>query len=143
MFWIFLARMFLVCAILTLNLAVSYARDDVRTYRCLAKEGVSIRQDGTLDKLVGKIAQEHFDKVVIEIPAGRVMFPSNGRVEDWVVEEASGKENDFVLYPKLPGRGHAVANAVTRFIRVVDDPQPVFMAVTLSYIATGVCEIVR
>ena len=138
--------MFLVCALLTLNSAVTSARDNVLNYRCAAKEGVSIREDGTLDKLVGKVAQEHFDKVVIEIPAGHVTFPSTGTREEWFVEQTSAKANDFVLYPKLSRRiGHTVANAVTHFIRLraaVDDAQPRFMAVTLSYIATGICEIV-
>ena len=138
--------MFLVCALLTLNSAVTCARDNVRNYRCAAKEGVSIRDDGTLDKLVGKVAQEHFDKVIIEIPAGHVTFPSTGKREEWVVEQTSEKANDFVLYPKSSRRiGHTAANAVAHFIRLraaVDDPQPRFMAVTLSYIATGICEIV-
>jgi hypothetical protein len=64
MFWVFLARIFVVGAILTLNPAASSARDDVRTYRCLAKEGVHIRGDGTLDHVIGEVAQKHFDKVV-------------------------------------------------------------------------------
>jgi hypothetical protein len=142
-----LARIFLVYTILTLNLVVAFARDDTRTYRCLAKEGVSILEDGTLNKIVGKIAQEHFDKVVIEIPSGHVSFPSVGTKEEWIVETTSVEKDDFVLYPKVARRvGHTAANAVTHFIRLratVNDTQPRFMAVTLSYIATGICEIVR
>jgi hypothetical protein len=145
--WTFLARMFLVSAMLMLNLAVTSARETVRIYRCTAKEGVAIGQDGTLDKLVGQIAQEHFDKVVIEIPDGHVTLPSKGIREEWIVEQTSAKENDFVLYPKSSRRiGHTAANAATNFIRLratVNDPQPRFIAVTLSYIATGICEIVR
>lgn len=143
----FLPRLLLVCAILTLNSAATFARDDARIYRCSAKEGVLIREDGTLDKFVGEIAKKHFDKVVIGIPDGHVTLSSRGIRQECVVEQTSEKSgSDFVLYPKSSRRiGHTVANAVTHFIRLraaADDPQPRFMAVTLSYIATGTCEIV-
>jgi hypothetical protein len=139
--------MLLICAIAAPSLDVAFARNDNRTYRCTAKEGVSISQDGTFDKMVGSIAQKHFDKVVIEVPSGRVTFPSEGTKAEWIVEQTSAEENDFVLYPKVSrSRGHTVANAATHFIRlraVSNEKQPTFMAVMLSYIATGTCEIVR
>jgi hypothetical protein len=142
-----LARIFLICAIAALNLDVAFAGNDVRTYRCTAKEGVSISEDGTLDKMVGSIAQKHFDKVVIEIPSGHVTFPSEGTKAEWVVQRTTAEENEFVLYPKASRRlGHTVANAATHFIRLraaTNEKQPTFMAVMLSYIATGTCEIVK
>jgi hypothetical protein len=142
-----LARIFLICAIATPSLDGAFARNDVRTYRCTAKEGVSISEDGTLDKMIGSIAQKHFDKIVIEVPSGHVTFPSEGTKAEWNVEQTTAEENDFVLYPKVSRRrGHTVANAATHFIRlraVSNEKQPTFMAVMLSYIATGTCEIVK
>jgi len=141
------ARIFLICALTAASFDVAFARNDARTYRCTAKEGVSISQDGTFDKMVGSIAQKHFDKVVIEVPSGHVAFPSEGTKAEWIVERTSAEENDFVLYPKVSRRlCHTVANAVTHFIRlraVSNEKQPTFMAVMLSYLATGTCELVR
>src|SRR5690349_9030473 len=97
-------QLLLISALVTANFDVAFARNDVRTYRCTAKEGVSILEDGTLDKMIGTIAQKHFDKVVIEIPTGHVTFPSEGTRAEWIVEQTSADKNDYILYPKVSRR---------------------------------------
>ena len=151
MFWqlIYIMRMLVVFAILALNLTVAFARDETsKTYRCITKDAVSILQDGTLNKEVGKAALEYFDKIVINVSNGNITFPSVGKVEEWTVEKISGGDNDYVLFHNSSRRidKKTVANAVTRFIRLraaTGDPQPRFAAFVLSYLVTGTCTIVR
>jgi hypothetical protein len=104
-------------------------------------------EDGTLDKsALAKVAEEHFENFVVGIPSGLVTFPLRGVRQEWIAEETADKANDYVLYRKTSViKGHTIANAVTHFIRLraaAVDPQPRFMAVTLSFIATGTCELV-
>ena len=136
-------------AILSLNLGTAFARDETsKTYRCITKDAVSILQDGTLNKEVGKAALEYFDKIVINVSNGNITFPSVGKVEEWIVEKISGGDDDYVLFKNYSRRidKKTVANAVTRFIRLraaTGDPQPRYMVFTLSYLVTGTCAIVR
>ena len=140
---------FVLFAMLTLNFGVAFARDETsKTYRCTTKDAVSILQDGTLNKEVGKAALEYFDKIVINVSNGNVTFPSVGKVEEWIVEKISGGDDDYVLFKNSSRRidKKTVANAVTRFIRLraaTGDPQPRYMVFTLSYLVTGTCAIVR
>ena len=140
---------FVLFAMLTLNFGVAFARDETsKTYRCTTKDAVSILQDGTLNKEVGKAALEYFDKIVINISNGNITFPSVGKVEEWIVEKISGGDDDYVLFKNSSRRidKKTVANAVTRFIRLraaTGDPQPRYMVFTLSYLVTGTCAIVR
>jgi hypothetical protein len=146
---IFIRRMLVVIAILALNLSVAFARDETsKTYRCTTKDAVSILQDGTLNKEVGKAAVDVFDKIVINVSTGTITNPSVGNVEEWVVEKISGGDDDYVLFRNSSRRidRKTVANAVTRFIRLraaAGDPQPRFAAFVLSYLVTGTCTIVR
>jgi hypothetical protein len=136
-------RVLVGCALLTESFAVAFARDDDKTYRCMTKDAVSIREDGSLNREIGKAALETFDKMVINVSSGEVTYPSAGKREQWVVERASqANAIEYVLYPTAASRrGETVANAVTHFIRLreVDQQQLRFMLVTLSYIVTGTC----
>ena len=142
-------HMLVVFAILMLNLSVAFARDETsKTYRCITKDAVSILEDGTLNKEVGKTALEHFDKIVIDVSSGHITYPSVGKREEWTVAKTSAYDNDYVLFHSLSRRidKNTVANVVTHFIRLHaanGDPQPRFMVFTLSYIVTGTCAIVR
>ena len=142
-------HMLVVFVILTLNLAVAFARDETsKTYRCVTKDAVSILQDGTLNKDVGKAALEVFDKIVINVSNGHIAYPSVGKLEEWTVIKTSADDNDYVLFRSFSRRidKKTVANAVTHFIRLraaTGDPQPRFMVFTLSYLVTGTCAIVR
>jgi hypothetical protein len=140
---------FVLFALLTLNFGVAFARDETgKTYRCTTKDAVSILQDGTLNKEVGKAAIEYFDEIVINVSNGNITFPSVGKVEEWIVEKISVGDDDYVLFRNSSRRidKKTVANAVTRFIRLraaTGDPQPRYMVFTLSYLVTGTCAIVR
>jgi len=146
---IYIMCMFVVFAIWSLNLSAVFARDETgKTYRCTTKDAVSILQDGTLNKEVGKAALEYFDKIVINVSNGNITFPSVGKVEEWIVEKISGGDDDYVLFKNSSRRidKKTVANALTRFIRLraaTGDPQPRYMVFTLSYLVTGTCAVVR
>ena len=150
MFRLLTMRLFVVFAILTLNFGVAFARDETsKTYRCTAKDAVSILEDGTLDKEVGKqVALKAFDKIVINTSDGTITFPSVGKVEEWTVAKTSLNDNDYVLFQNSSRRTDkiTVANAVTHFIRLraaTGDPQPRFVVFALSYLVTGTCVVVR
>jgi len=135
-------------AMLILDLGNAFGRDDTSTtYRCTAKDAVSILQDGTLNRDIAKAALEAFDKVVIDVSDGHVTYPSSGKREEWTVETTSVDDNDYVLFPSSSFRlNKTVANAAIHFIRLratPNEPQPRFMIFTLSYLVTGTCEIVR
>jgi hypothetical protein len=142
-------QMLVAFVILALNSGVALAQDETsKTYRCITKDAVSILQDGTLNKEVGKAALEVFDKIVIDVSNGHITYPSVGKREEWIVQKTSANDNDYVLFPSFSGRidKKTVANAVTHFIRLrtaTSDPQPRFMVFTLSYLVTGTCTIVR
>jgi hypothetical protein len=136
--------------LLTLNLTVAFARDEsdtATTYRCTTKDAVSVLRDGTLNKLVGEAALKFFDKIVIDVSNGHITYPSSGTREEWVVEKitVTGSDKDYVLYPSSSSRmGHTVANGVSHFIRLraaANEPQPRFIAFTLSYLVSGTCEL--
>ncbi len=142
----FLSLALVLFAMLTLNLGTAFGLD--KTYRCTTKDAVSILQDGTLNKEVGKAALEVFDKIVVDVSNGHITYPGVGKREEWIVEKTSVNDNDYVLFPSSSRRVNkkTVANAVTHFIRLsaaTDEPQPRFMAFTLSYLVTGTCAIVR
>ena len=140
-------RAFVLFATLTLNFGLAFARDDAsKTYRCITKDAVSILQDGTLNKDVGKAIPEVFDKIVIDVSSGHITYPSVGKRSEWVVEKTSANDNDYVLFPNFSRRidKRTVANAVTQFIRLrAGEPQPRFIAITLSYLMTGTCALVQ
>ena len=141
----FLSLALVLFAILTLNLAVAFAQDKTsKEYRCTAKDAVSVLDDGTLSKEVGKaVALKVYDKMVINVSNGNITLPDLLKVREWIVEKTAVNENDYVLFPK-PTQKAIVANAVVHFIRLnAGVPQPRFAAVALSYLVTGTCDILR
>lgn len=115
------------------------------TYRCHAKDGVSVMQDGTLNKTIGQAAMKEFDKIVINVADGQITLPFRGHRQKWLVQKSDIEDNDYVLFPNdARQRGHTIANVMTQFIRLratQKDPQPRYIVVTLSYIVTGTCEL--
>lgn len=133
-------------AVLTLNLGVAFARDNTsKTYRCTAKDSVSVQGDGTLTKVIGEIHRKYFDGIVVDISTGDVTYPSTGIRENRVVQKTGVDDNDYVLVPSFSfRRKKTAANAVTDFIRLdARKPQATFMAFSLSDLVTGTCAIVR
>ncbi len=120
------------------------AVNDVTTYRCTAKDAVSVEEDGTLSKTFGEIRRKYFDGIVIDIKSGDVTIPSGGIRETRVVQKTS-VDNDFVLIPSyMLQRKKTGANAATDFIRLhTAGGKPHFIAFSLSYLVSGTCEIVR
>ena len=141
-------RGFVLFAILTLSLEAAFGRDDtVKTYRCTAKDAVGIQDDGTLNKEVGEHRRKYFDGIVIDISTGDITYPSNGIREKRVVQKPGADANDYVLIPGVSiRRKKTAANAATDFIRLdarTGKPQATFVAISLSYLVTGTCEIAR
>jgi hypothetical protein len=141
-------RAFVLLAVLTLNLGVAFGRDDTsKTYRCTAKDSVSVQDDGTLTKGIGEIHRKYFDGIVIDLLTGDITYPSTGIRENRVVQKTGADANDYVLIPSSAvRRKKTAANAATDFIRLntrTDKPQATFMAFSLSDLVTGTCEIVR
>jgi len=133
--------------VILLSVAISApisAKDMSTTYRCHAKDAVSIMQDGTMNKLIGDVAKKDFDKIVIDVASGHITFPYSAQRKEWIVERAGLDDSEYILYPKSSRqRGHTTANAMTNFVRLrasKTDPQPRYVFVTLSYIVTGTCE---
>jgi len=90
------------CALLACAFLMShpvFARDERKPYRCIAKDAVSVLQDGTLNKSVGDVALKLFDKMVIDVTNGHVSFPNAATREEWTVEKTSLNDNDYVLFP--------------------------------------------
>jgi len=139
-------RAFVLLAMLTLNLEVAFGRDDTsKTYRCTAKDSVSVQDNGTLTKGIGEVHRKYFDGIVIDILTGDVTYPSTGIRENRVVQMTGADANDYVLIPSSTfRRKKTAANAVTDFIRLdASKPQATFMAFSLSDLVTGTCEIAR
>jgi hypothetical protein len=122
-----------------------FAAEDASTYRCFAKDSVSMQPDGTLNRSMADQEIKSIDKVVIDLATGDVTFPSTGNREKWAIERMPGVDNVYVLYPKSDSffSGNSVAIATTRFIRlrVEADGQARFMALLLSNLVTGTCEL--
>ena len=139
-------RVFVLFAILILNFGMAFGRDDSsKTYRCTAKDSVSVQNDGTLTKGFGEIHRKYFEGIVIDILTGDITYPSTGIRENRVVQKTGTDANDFVLIPSSTfRRKKTAANAVTDFIRLdASKPQATFMAFSLSDLVTGTCAIVR
>jgi hypothetical protein len=117
------------------------------TYRCHAKDAVSVLQDGTLNKLIGHAAMNEYDKIVIDVADGQITLPFRGHRQKWVVQKADVGDDEYVLYPEsAQKRRHTIANVMTQYIRLraaKSDPQPRYIVVTLSYIVTGTCELLK
>ena len=85
---VFIMRAFVLFAMLALNLGVAFGRDDTsKTYRCTAKDAVSVQDDGALNKEVGETRRKYFDGIVINISSGHVTYPSSGIRETRVVQK--------------------------------------------------------
>jgi len=141
-------RAFVLFAMLTWSLEAAFGRDDTsKTYRCTAKDAVSVQDDGTLNKEIGEHRRKYFDGIVIDISTGDITYPSNGIREKRVVQKTGADANHYVLVPSLSfRRNKTAANATTDFIRLdvrTGQPQATFMAFSLSYLVTGTCEITR
>ena len=145
-----LVRMVVLFAILASGAA--FGRDADKTYRCTAKDAVSLEDNGTLDKNpIGDVRRKYFDGMVVDVRNGEVTYPSGGQREKRavqvadVVAEADAK--DYVLIPETAlRRKKAVAKASTDFIRLrvqTREPQVTFAAFSLSQLVTGTCELAR
>ncbi|HEY6861110.1 MAG TPA: hypothetical protein VI358_15160 [Pseudolabrys sp.] len=133
--------------------SAAFGRDDAgKTYRCTAKDAVSLEDNGALDKNpLADARRKYFDGMVIDLIGGDVTYPSGGQREKRavqvadVVAEADAK--DYVLIPETAlRRKKAVAKASTDFIRLrvqTREPQVTFAAFSLSQLVTGTCELAR
>ena len=148
-----LKQLVIVFSILSLSLSPAFAQEG--TYRCAAKDAVHSTADGIFDRQIGEIALKIFDKVVFDIPSGHIIFPTFGENPitfpsfhekmDWTVEKTT-LGNDYVLFPRTAFHlGHSVANGNTTFIRLhlAPNEQPTFMALALSYVVVGTCELLK
>jgi hypothetical protein len=132
----------------TFDAGAAFGRNADKTYRCTAKDAVGIEDNGTLAKNDpgAEIHRKHFDKMVIDVVSGDISYPSDGILENRVVQRA-GASGDYVLLPSFSfRRSKTAANATTDFIRLhigTSEPQATFRAYSLSYLVTGTCEIVR
>jgi hypothetical protein len=133
---------------LTLIFSDSFVRAaESTTYRCTAKDAVSIEPDGTLNKSDpgAEIKIKQFWRIVIDVRNGDISFPESGKIEKRVVQKA-GVSGDYVLFPSYTfRRKKTAANATSDFIRLhVGDgqQQPIFRAYSLAYLITGTCEVV-
>jgi hypothetical protein len=143
------ARAFVLFAILTLNLGVALGRDDAsKTYRCTAKDAVSLQNNGTVDRdSIAKTHRKNLDGIIINTLTGAITYASGSR-DIWRVVQEGNSANDHVLIPRIffQEANKAAATAATDFIRVrawSSQPQATFMAFSLSILVTGTCEIVR
>ena len=124
-----------------------------KTYRCTAKDAVSLEDNGTLDKNpIGDVRRKYFDGMVINVLNGEVAYPSAGQREKRAVQVADvvGETDarDYVLIPDTVfQRKKAVAKASTDFIRLrvqtTREPQVTFAAFSLSQLVTGTCDLAR
>ena len=136
-----------------LTLGVTFGRDAAgKTYRCTAKDAISLEDNGTLDKNpLADARRKYFDGMVIDLIGGEVTYPSGGQREKRAVQVADviaeADAKDYVLIPETAlRRKKAVAKASTDFIRVrvqTREPQVIFAALSLSQLVTGTCEIAR
>lgn len=139
-------------AVLALDLGVALGQNDAsNAYRCIAKDAVTIRYDGTFDKdPIAEARRKYYDGIVINPLTGTITHPSDGSRGNWrAIRE--GSTNNFVFIPEkisvvsLRAQKDA-ATAATDFIRVRtgdNEPQVTFIAFSLSNLVTGTCEIVR
>jgi hypothetical protein len=146
-------QLVIVFSILSLSLSPAFAQEG--TYRCTAKDAVNSTPAGIFDRVIGEVALKIFDKVVFDIPSGHIIFPTFGQSPitfpafhekmDWTVEKTT-LGDDYVLFPRTAFHlGHSVADGTTTFIRlhVAPNEQPRFMALALSYVVTGTCELLK
>ena len=147
-----IVRMVVLFAILTSGAA--FGRDAAgKTYRCTAKDAVSLEDNGTIDKNpIGDARRKYFDGMVINVLNGEVAYPSGGQREKRAVQVADvlGEidAQDYVLIPDAAfQRKKAVAKASTDFIRLrvqtTREPQVTFAAFSLSQLVTGTCDLAR
>ena len=145
---VFIIRAFVLLAILTMNFGMAFGRDDTgKTYRCTARDSVSVQDDGTLTKAFSEVHRKHFDGIVIDISTGDITYPSTGIRENRIVQKTGADPNDYVLLPSTVfRRKKTAANAATDFIRLdarPGKPQATFMAFSLQELVTGTCEVAR
>jgi hypothetical protein len=134
---------------LTLNFRVAVGQNDAKTYRCAAKDVVSLQDNGTLGKdAVTEAHRKRIDGILIDTLTGAITYPDGSR-EVWSVIRKGSDANDYVLMPRSfyqQDAKEAAVTAATDFIRVrawSREPQVKFMVFALSILLTGTCEIVR
>jgi hypothetical protein len=142
-------RAFVLFAMLTLNLGVAFGRNDAsKTYRCTAKDAVSLQDNGTVDRdSIAKAYRKNLDGIIINTLTGALTYAS-GSQDIWRVVQEGNSANDHVLIPRIffQEANKAAATAATDFIRVrawSGQPHVTFMAFSLSVLVTGTCEIAR
>lgn len=146
-------QLVIVFSILSVSLSPAFAQEG--TYRCTAKDAVNSTRDGIFNRQIGELALKAFDKVVFDIPSGHIIFPALGESPitfpafhekmDWTVEKTT-LGNDYVVFPRPASHLRpSVADGTTTFIRlhVAPNEQPTFMALALSYVVTGTCELLK
>jgi hypothetical protein len=132
----------------------AFGRDPAgKTYRCTAKDAVSLEDNGTLEKNpIGDARRKYFDGMVINIVNGEIAYPSGGQREKRDVQVANvvGETDvrDYVLIPDTAfQRKKTIAKASTDFIRLRvqpgREPQATFVAFSLAQLVTGTCDIVQ
>lgn len=146
-----IVRMAVLFAILTSGIV--FGRDAAsKTYRCTAKDAVSLEDNGTLDKNpIGDARRKYFDRMVVDVLNGEVTYPSGGQREKRAVQVADvvGETDarDYVLIPDTAfQRKKAVAKASSDFIRLrvqTREPRVTFAAFSLSQLVTGTCDLAR
>lgn len=133
---------------LSSNLAL--AQNAYKIYRCIAKDAVTLQDDGSLGgrESSRKSHSFYFSPFMIDTLTGAISY-SGGKRVIWRIIQKGNSENDHVLTdpPAFDTREpeKALADAATDFIRVRDwpsKPRVTFLAFALSTFVSGTCEVV-
>lgn len=141
--------LFILSAAITLNAAAALGQTRTdKTYRCTAKDAISLQGNGTMGKNdpAADARRKHFDSMTIDVLSGAISYGSAGIRERRAVQELD--EDDHVLIPRTSfiQRKKSAAIAATDFIRVRSSPresQVTFVAFSLAAVVTGTCEPAR
>jgi hypothetical protein len=120
-----------------------------RTYRCEAKDAVSLQDNGVLRKdRVSESERKYFDGIIIDALTGAITLSDGSRMI-WSIIQKGDSANDLVLIPENyldSDPKKAAAGAATFFFRLRtwgERSQVIFTAFYLSTLVTGTCKIVR
>jgi hypothetical protein len=115
------------------------------TYRCAAKDAVTLQHNGVLGRDGDSESQRKFwDGVIVDTRTGAMTLLDSGRII-WSIVQRGSDAYDHVLVPKTDSvGGRAEAKAATDFFRLrAWSSQVTFIAFNLSTLVSGTCEIVR
>jgi hypothetical protein len=86
------------------------ATDAGKTYRCTAKDAVSLQDDGTLGKdMTAEESRKRLDGIIIDTLTGALTYPG-GRREIWHVVQ-KGNVNKDCAAPSLSSKGRGLCPA--------------------------------